>query len=158
MILKCSPNFGRQWSSPMNHLMKNTVRDLTEALQDLSRPFSSHYGATMGIAALGPKVLSVARVFVLFCFILLFSCSFVYKGFSALQQIINESFQDFILWWTVRKYFSTAICCALSCTIFLPVAVIVSLYFFFFFFGNPISSIFFQFFCWNVHIHGCTSD
>ncbi|PVD26096.1 hypothetical protein C0Q70_13764 [Pomacea canaliculata] len=43
------------WSSPMNHLMKNTVRDLTEALQDLSRPFSSHYGATMGIAALGPK-------------------------------------------------------------------------------------------------------
>lgn len=83
VILKCSLNFGRQWSSPMNHLMKNTVRDLTEALQDLSRPFSSHYGATMGIAALGPKVLSVARVFfffvlfyfvvfLLFCFIKVF--------------------------------------------------------------------------------------
>ncbi|XP_021370631.1 TAF6-like RNA polymerase II p300/CBP-associated factor-associated factor 65 kDa subunit 6L [Mizuhopecten yessoensis] len=43
------------WSSPINHLLYNTVKNLREVLCDHAKPFCCHYGAVMGLTALGYK-------------------------------------------------------------------------------------------------------
>ncbi|XP_060079186.1 TAF6-like RNA polymerase II p300/CBP-associated factor-associated factor 65 kDa subunit 6L [Ylistrum balloti] len=43
------------WSSPINHLLYNTVKNLKEVLCDHAKPFCCHYGAVMGLTALGYK-------------------------------------------------------------------------------------------------------
>lgn len=45
----------KQWNSPVNHLHNNTISTLSDTLHDLTRPFCSHYGATMGLISLGYK-------------------------------------------------------------------------------------------------------
>ncbi|ESO94165.1 hypothetical protein LOTGIDRAFT_118839 [Lottia gigantea] len=45
----------RKWSNPLNHLLYNTVKELKDVLFDLNKPFCSHYGAVMGLIALGTK-------------------------------------------------------------------------------------------------------
>ncbi|XP_062584524.1 TAF6-like RNA polymerase II p300/CBP-associated factor-associated factor 65 kDa subunit 6L [Saccostrea cucullata] len=45
------------WSSPVNHLMHTTIRNLKEVLCDHAKPFCCHYGAVRGIQALGPQVI-----------------------------------------------------------------------------------------------------
>lgn len=45
------------WSSPINHLMHTTIRSLKEVLCDHTKPFCCHYGAVMGVKALGPQVI-----------------------------------------------------------------------------------------------------
>ncbi|KAK0042289.1 TAF6-like RNA polymerase II p300/CBP-associated factor-associated factor 65 kDa subunit 6L [Biomphalaria pfeifferi] len=44
-----------RWNSPQNHLRFNTIKCLREVLQDLHKPFYSHYGAVMALIALGHK-------------------------------------------------------------------------------------------------------
>ena len=46
----------RIWSSSMNQLYEQTVLALRDVLYDSARPFCSHYGAVMGLIALGPQV------------------------------------------------------------------------------------------------------
>ncbi|KAK3093072.1 hypothetical protein FSP39_010728 [Pinctada imbricata] len=45
------------WSSPINHIMMNTVRSMKEVLYDHTKPFCCHYGAVMGLLNLGSKTL-----------------------------------------------------------------------------------------------------
>ncbi|KAK6182553.1 hypothetical protein SNE40_010208 [Patella caerulea] len=46
-----------KWSNPLNHLLYNTVKELKDVLFDLNKPFCSHYGAIMGLIALGNKTI-----------------------------------------------------------------------------------------------------
>lgn len=46
------------WSSPINHLLYNTVKNLKEVLYDHAKPFCCHYGAVMGLMALGFKTVN----------------------------------------------------------------------------------------------------
>ncbi|XP_052097858.1 myb-like protein X [Mytilus californianus] len=43
------------WSTPINHLMYNTVKTLKEVLYDNNKPLCSHYGAVIGIMMLDQK-------------------------------------------------------------------------------------------------------
>ena len=46
----------RKWENPRNGLRASVADRLTEILQDLKRPHCAHYGAIMGLMALGPAV------------------------------------------------------------------------------------------------------
>ena len=48
----------RDWDSTLNQLKQQTLSALQEVLYDLARPFSSHYGAIIGLTALGAQVKS----------------------------------------------------------------------------------------------------
>ncbi|XP_074657354.1 TAF6-like RNA polymerase II p300/CBP-associated factor-associated factor 65 kDa subunit 6L [Tubulanus polymorphus] len=45
----------REWASSMNQLQYRNVQALKEVLYDSGRPFCSHYGAVIGLAALGQE-------------------------------------------------------------------------------------------------------
>ena len=45
------------WDSSVNNLLEQNTICLQEVLYDLSRPFSSHYGAVMGLVSLGMQVI-----------------------------------------------------------------------------------------------------
>ncbi|XP_048731992.2 TAF6-like RNA polymerase II p300/CBP-associated factor-associated factor 65 kDa subunit 6L isoform X2 [Ostrea edulis] len=45
------------WASPINHLMNTIIRNLKEVLCDHAKPFCCHYGAAVGLQALGPQVI-----------------------------------------------------------------------------------------------------
>ncbi|KAJ8308361.1 LOW QUALITY PROTEIN: hypothetical protein KUTeg_013235 [Tegillarca granosa] len=45
------------WSSPINHLLYNTIKTLKEVFYDHNKPFCCHYGAVVGLTALGVKPL-----------------------------------------------------------------------------------------------------
>ncbi|KAI0215764.1 Histone H4 [Lamellibrachia satsuma] len=45
----------RDWDSSLNQLKQQTLSALQEVLYDLARPFSSHYGAILGLTAVGAQ-------------------------------------------------------------------------------------------------------
>lgn len=47
----------KKWSVHNSALMQDTLKSLKEVICDLSRPFCSHYGAVMGLLALGTKAI-----------------------------------------------------------------------------------------------------
>ncbi|GAB1603691.1 transcription initiation factor TFIID subunit 6b-like [Argonauta hians] len=47
----------KKWSCNNNLLMKTTLKSLKEVVCDLTKPFCSHYGAVMGLLALGTKAI-----------------------------------------------------------------------------------------------------
>lgn len=47
----------KKWSVHNSALMQNTLKSLKEVICDLSKPFCSHYGAVMGLLALGTKAI-----------------------------------------------------------------------------------------------------
>ena len=46
----------RMWSNSLNQLLEQNLAALRDVLYDPARPFCSHYGAIMGLIALGSKV------------------------------------------------------------------------------------------------------
>ncbi|KAL8559610.1 hypothetical protein ACOMHN_008321 [Nucella lapillus] len=52
----------RKWSTSVNRLRPTVVNKLTETLQDLGRPLSSHFGAVVGLMAMGPAEVEAALV------------------------------------------------------------------------------------------------
>lgn len=65
-LLKCADQYVlcshcRDWNSPVNKLRQENLKALREVLLDLGRPFSSHYGAVVGLATLGTKVRAAMR-------------------------------------------------------------------------------------------------
>ncbi|XP_029633887.1 transcription initiation factor TFIID subunit 6b [Octopus sinensis] len=47
----------KKWNASNNMLMHNTLKSLKEVVCDLTKPFCSHYGAVMGLLALGTKAI-----------------------------------------------------------------------------------------------------
>ncbi|UYV74516.1 TAF6L, partial [Cordylochernes scorpioides] len=46
----------KEWSTPHNNLRKNTVSALRNSFRDLSKPLCYHYGAVVGLLAIGVEV------------------------------------------------------------------------------------------------------
>ncbi|XP_064621498.1 TAF6-like RNA polymerase II p300/CBP-associated factor-associated factor 65 kDa subunit 6L [Lineus longissimus] len=47
----------RQWNSPLNQLLYKNTQELRDILNDGTRPLSSHYGAIVGLVALGHEAI-----------------------------------------------------------------------------------------------------